>query len=118
MKAEIIQAIKDTGLAVYMRNINDTYAYFTDGVHIGYIQEDKGFMEGISISTVHIPCHECGTGYNLEKHLEVKDLTEERLEHAFINAPSWATRSSYVKKWRNMEHFLTKDSWNAGFKEV
>jgi hypothetical protein len=114
MKAETIQAIKEAGFSVYMREEKDTYAYFTDGVKIGYIQEER--WNGISISTVHVPCHECGTGFSIEKNIDA--ISKERLEQAFIFAPHWASRISAVKKWRDIQHFLGSDKWNAGFKKI
>lgn len=114
MKTETIQAIKEAGFSVYMREEKDTYAYFTDGVNIGYIQENS--WDGISISTVHIPCHECGTGYGIEKNMNT--ISRERLIQAFIHHPSWGGFQSKVKKWRDMKQFLGANSWNRSFKEV
>ena len=57
MKPEIIKALADAGFSVYMRKgsgLNATYAYFTDGVNIGYVQETR-FIGDVDISTVNVP---------------------------------------------------------------
>lgn len=104
LSAETLDAIAACGFDVY-QNADpqwQSYAYFTDGQNIGCIQ--TGHFGGLSISTVHIPCKECGTGFGLDS---LGELTRENLARAFCHAPSWATQRDReaVRKYRDWEHF-------------
>ena len=111
MKPEIIKAITDAGCSVYMRNPEDTYAYFTDGVNIGYIQDTP--LEGVTLGTRHVPNRASGTGFGLGPP---KDLSAHSLKEAFISWPAWAdadTRRS-VRKYPTLGAFLSSNSWGGG----
>ena len=112
---EAIAAINAAGFDVYMRKPSDTYALFTDGMRIGYIQHER--FRGYSLSTVHKPNRETGTGFKAVEGLSESDLTAEKLEKAFAHAPSWAPPKQHesVKKYKDMTEYLTKDSFNAGY---
>jgi len=83
-----------------------SYAYFTDGKHIGYFENDR--FRGFKLSTVHIANKSTGTGFGLTDGTETVEFTREGLERAFIGAPVWANsvERDSVRKFDNMEHFL------------
>lgn len=104
LSAETLDAIAAAGFDVYQADKPQwlSYAFFTDGARIGYIQND---CAGLHLSTVNIPCKECGTGFSLRD--EPISLTREGLERAFIIAPYWAssTDRGAVRKWKDFEAF-------------
>ena len=109
---EAAAAIKAAGYQVYMRNPSDTYAYYTDGTRIAYIQNDR-FL-GYTISTTHIPNTSTGTGFHLGS---VCMLDKENFDRGFMVAPDWAygrDRAS-VRKWKNWEHFQNYSAFNKEF---
>jgi len=111
---KLAQQIQATGLRVFVRNGSDTYAYFTDGKSIGYIQEEHG---AYCCSTVHIPNRTTGTGYKLDP---ISQITRENLEKAFVFAPQWANGSARqsIAKFRTLEAFLKENSWGSGLVEI
>ncbi|TXH82287.1 MAG: hypothetical protein E6Q77_06565 [Rhizobium sp.] len=102
---ETLDAIAAAGFDVYQNPDKrwQTYALFTDGTRIGYIQNDCGRLH---LSTVHIPCRECGTGFSLRD--DPFALTREGLERAFVTAPNWASGfdRAAVRKWPNLETYM------------
>ena len=111
LTAETLDAIAAAGYSVY-QNADphwQTYAYFTDGQNIGYIQEDLG---GLRMVTVHIPNRNSGTGFGLSERSDPPvELTREGLARAFMSAPMWAStvdRES-VRKWPSLAAFLTNE---------
>ena len=111
----IVPQIAEAGFDVYMRKPLDSYAYFTDGQRIGYVQEDR--LQPPTLSTVHIPNRTSGTGFGLGSP---KTFDRASLEDAFITAPQWADGASRksVKKWPNLEAFLKGNDWGGGLKLV
>lgn len=111
----LAQQVKDLGFRVFVRNDGDTYAFFTNGKSFGYVQKD--YFGGYSISSVHIPNHTSGTGFQISKPDE---LTAENLSSAFCIAPYWADWRSQtsVKQYANEKAFLKAHSWGGGLKEV
>ena len=112
---ELAQQIKATGLRAFVRKGGDSYAFFTDGKSFGYVQR---WVDGhYSISTVHKPNGQTGTGYGMGTH---STLTRKALETAFILAPFWASprdRAS-IKKYESLAAFLKEHSWGGGLEEV
>lgn len=106
-----LDEIAAAGYDVYMPSEGmQTYAFYTDGVRIGYIQRD--YFGGWSISTVHVPNHETGTGFRVG---EMNAIIPEVLRDAFMHAPSWADsqdRASVVK-WKDMDAFLASRNFVA-----
>ena len=115
LSAETIQAIADAGFDVYQRQSPDTYAYFTDGQNLGYIQ--YGPLEGLTLSSVHVANRTSGTGYGFG---ELKALDKKALSRAFELAPSWADDKSRasVRKYTNLAAFLKDNAWGGGLKLV
>jgi hypothetical protein len=113
---ETLQALFDAGFSVYMRNHGDTYAYFTDGQNIGYVQENS--MDGVSLSTVHYANKTTGTGFRIANGLD--NLRPETLRLAFALAPSWASQIACesVRKYASLAAFLAANSWGGGLKPV
>jgi len=84
---DIIDSIKAQGLQVFGPEKLTTYAYFTDGTRIGYVQSAR--VEGISYSTVHKPSRQVGTGFKVDS-----------VQGALAHSPVWAyggDRSAVVK---------------------
>lgn len=111
LSPETLDAIAALGFDVY-QSINPnwhSYCYFTDGTRVGYLENRSGW--GLALTTVNIPCRECGTGFGMS---EMNDppftLTREYLERAFVVAPHWASSrdAGAVKKYRDMAHFLSE----------
>lgn len=116
MKQEVIDHIASLGFDVYMQDPSDTYLHFTDGVNIGYLQEAR--YGGFDLSTVHKPNTKSGTGFRVGDSISLEGLTAETLARAFIKYPSWASYPSSVVKYRDIEHFLGADQFNAKYKLV
>lgn len=88
ISAETIAAIKAMGFSVYQNPDShwQTYLFYTDGTRIAYLQNDG--LQGLCISTVHVPDKQVGTGYGLGP---IPALTRQALEVGFIHAPNWAS---------------------------
>jgi len=111
----IIGHVQNAGFKVYMRGADTTWLYYTDGVHIAYMQWDQsGF---VTISTVHIPNNATGTGFCLD---DIPALTLEHLQKGFHIAPAWARMSEAprVKKFANWDAFVSSSSFNSGYELV
>ncbi len=113
-KSELLQSfadeLKENGFKIYYSPYDDgrktTYFYFVEGDNIGYCQEN--YFGGLSFSTVHKPCRECGTGYGLNED-GIYEPTIKDARKAFINYPNWATAKDRqaVKKYKNWEDYQT-----------
>jgi hypothetical protein len=105
---EVISTIAALGFDVYQCASPDwrSYLYFTDGTRIGYMQTDLG---GLRLTTVHVPCKECGTGFGVDFS---GALTREELSRAFMVAPAWASPvdRAAVRKWPSMAAFIDSPS--------
>ena len=113
---ETIDAIHEAGFRVFMQTPYDSWLYFVDDAdRIGYAQETRsGF---VSISTVHVPNSETGTGFVLD---DIPSLSANNLAKAFVIAPRWATggQRASVKKWANWEAFKASSPFNADYKMI
>jgi hypothetical protein len=111
-----IYAIQKAGFRVYMRSPKDSWLYFVDDAdRIGYAQETRsGF---VSISTVHVPNSETGTGFVLD---DIPSLSADNLAKAFVIAPRWATgrQRASVKKWASWKAFKASSPFNANYKMI
>lgn len=85
-----------------------TWAMFTEGNNIGYIQTGD-FGHGVKYSTVHKPNNNIGTGFGLCEDAEDNPAIED-LRRAFIIAPNWAKRQDVkrVEKFKNIEEYFSK----------
>lgn len=105
--ADTLGTIAGLGLTVYQSADPawQTYAFFTDGQRIGYIENHR--LEGLRLSTVHIPNRSSGTGFGVARDRPVM-LTLEGLSEAFAMYPSWASQTDResVRKWPSVESFL------------
>ena len=112
---DIARQIIACGFRAFIRKGGDTYAYFTDGKSIGYIQHDR--RGGYSCFTVHRPNQQTGTGYALARFSKI---TRDELSRAFALAPSWASSRdlSSVKKYATLAEFLKEHNWGGGLEEV
>ncbi len=114
MKREIIDAVAAAGFDVYMRKTSDTWLIFTDGQRLGYLKDDG------CLSTVHIPNVTSGTGFQIERHADMRTLlTRENLERAFAHCPHWHRRvAGSVRKYRDIEHYRASSTFNADYQLV
>ena len=107
--SELVNHLLKNNVKVYYVDIPDkkkiTYIHFTKNNKIGYAQVDR--FNGISFSTVHKPCQECGTGFQIDSRLV------EEYKQAFY-APSWAMSFKFVPydSWENfIENSYFKDCY-------
>lgn len=112
-----IPAIIKAGFSVYMRNPDDTWLYFTDGTRIGYLQASR-MGSAYSLSTVHVPSSQHGTGFAAGELQSDNELTAETLSRAFMHAPHWAHDTGSVRKWRDFEAFKKSSRFNADYNLV
>lgn len=103
------QELINAGLKVYSIEENFTWGYFTDGAGIGYFQAGS-LVDGVGMSTCHIPNHSIGTGFRMYDFLDVKfaqDIVDGGL-------PYWVSNSDREnsKPWGSWENFARKSSWN------
>lgn len=94
---QLIDSLKEKGFTVYGPEKLTSYVYFTDGTRIGYAQYDN--MRGVSYSTVHMPCTNCGTGFQAQD-----------AQAALEFAPNWARshEREAVRKYKDFETFARK----------
>lgn len=115
-----IQIVKRLGFTVYMRKPTDRFMLFTEGNNIGYLQLDFG--GGYSLTTVHMPNTTTGTGFSIGRHLSADDLTAEKLREAFVVIPHGlygrGSNGDTVRKYRDIDHYRSRDSFNAEYKVV
>jgi hypothetical protein len=90
--------IKQLGFRVFINPSNPVYAFFSDGVKIGYVQ---GYYK---FSSVHKPNKYVGTGFGMAEG----DITLDNINKAFGFAPDWASRSDLnnVVKYKDLAAFL------------
>lgn len=115
MDKAIIKKVQSFGFDVYMRNEGDTWLIFTDGTRIGYLQDDRS---SFSLSTVHKPNKNSGTGFQMLRH--VGDFTKEDLEACFARAPHWALERDArpVVKYKDMAAYINENSFNREYKLI
>ena len=102
---EYINELKSKGFKIYAPEKLTTYCNFVKEDKIGYVEcSDWGF----NFCTVHKPCRECGTGFGVYR--EICDPSPQMAEDCFIFAPDWATPLDLkaVRKYSNVEEFLTE----------
>lgn len=111
---EMADKLKVSGYKVYYSNWSyspnekKTYFHFTDGTRIGYCQVE--YFGGLSFSTVHKPCRQCGTGFSANED-RIFEPSVKAAEKAFIIAPSWASQSDRgaVVKYKSWEEYTQKN---------
>ncbi|MBT2621243.1 hypothetical protein [Chryseobacterium sp. ISL-6] len=84
------------------------YAYFSDGDNIAYLQQENKYRD-ISISSVHKPSKEVGTGFRISD-----DYSLEVAKEALLTVcPHWAINSrNHVIKYKNLKEFMESGSHN------
>jgi hypothetical protein len=95
----MIELIKAAGYDVYVATCNNPmWCYYTNGSEVGYAQ--WGFHP--SVSTVHKPHSQVGTGFHV-----ADDIAPGTLKEGLAFAPAWASRSdrSSVHKYKSWEDF-------------
>ena len=117
-------AIKAAGFEVYAPFANGrapTYAFFTDGTNIGYIQRGE-YNCGYRLSTVHKANRVTGTGFSMtdvDACLLASELTVDTLREAFRHAPAWASEAMRcsVNKFADWNAFKTQ-YWDRALERV
>ena len=105
---EYAQLLLDNGFTIIAPKEPSTYYHFSIDNKIGYCQYDK-FM-GVTFTTVHKPCRECGTGFGMEDDRDKELLTlsvKSALETVNTFAPAWANRNDVkaIKKYKDVAEF-------------
>jgi hypothetical protein len=83
--------------------------HLSDGKNIIYCEPLKYELGYYKISSVHKPCRECGTGFQLA---EYERLTEKSVSNCLqVFAPNWATEKEIkvIKKYSSIDEFLKDD---------
>ena len=112
---EMIAFIKSCGYRVFIRpsacNVENEYCFYTDGTRIGYAQ-----WSGYSthVSSVHKPCRQNGTGYQVSEKITCETL------HAATTTvqPGWDRGGIDVKKYADWDAFHNASAFNSKFIEV
>lgn len=107
-----IEMMKSQGWKVYKRTKGE-YCYCTDGTGICYVQWSDGRP---SVSTVHYPNKQSGTGFKFADR-----ITPETISEAMTTiAPGWARQGERfsVRKYKTWGEFHQSNSWNAELAEV
>lgn len=119
-----IRQLQGAGYRVYVSAPSTSfpvasYCYFTKDDKIGYMQYNN--FDGLTFTTVHKPCRQCGTGFRItdrEYNLPLLQAAEFTIN---CIAPNWATNPdrNAVVKWANWEAFANSrhNSW-AKLQEV
>ncbi len=99
---EFVKELKAKGFKVYAPAKITTYCHFVKDDQIGYLERGE---YGFNFSSVHKPCHECGTGYQI--HREINRPTVEMAEDCLVLAPHWAWSKDVLatKKYKNWEDY-------------
>jgi len=105
---EYAQLLLNNGFTIIAPKEASTYFNFAKDNKIGYCQYDR--FRGITFTSVHKPCKECGTGFGMEddRDKELMPLTvNSALATINMVAPNWATNSQAqaVKKYKNVAEF-------------
>jgi len=105
-----IKELKNNGFAVYTSDTKEqpSYINFTKDNKIGYCQYDR--FGGVTFSTVHKPCKECGTGFRVTENDGTYEPTIKDAESSLIFAPNWATPKDKqaIVKYKSWEEYNSK----------
>jgi len=103
---DYIKLLKENGFKVISSLDNPEYIFFEKNKNIGYCEINRFF--GLDFNTVHKPCREHGTGFNIYKH-----ITEPNITHAlntFILAPQWAINTNRIIKYKSLEELIKESN--------
>ena len=97
--------IKELGYTVYI-SADENYNYghiVNDEDQICYFQLSD-FFDLLNLSTLHIPCKKCGSGFRMYEDIAVP--TKEIVNSCFFAGPNWARAYlKYVTKYKGWEHY-------------
>lgn len=111
---EFINELKQNGFKVYTSDTKEEVSYinFVKDNKIGYCQISQWGQ--YSFSTVHKPCREAGTGFNV--YDETEEPTVYKAMECFVIAPKWAvnrkrygvnSHESPIEKYNSWEDYLS-----------
>lgn len=105
--------IKDFGFTVFIaKNEASCYGFVTDGVNIGYFQQDEN-PERIRFSTVHKPCRNWGAGFSVNDPWNgLLNVTKEDILESFKTPAFFNGKRVSVAKFASFDEFM-KDSWHS-----
>ena len=109
-----VDLIKSAGFRVYMRNRSDSYALYASNDGIGYVQYCPA--AGYTVSTVHYPNRESGTGFQVARHISALSPDVLR-DGATITTPSWA-RDKTPRKYNGIDEYRAQDTFSATYTET
>ena len=99
----IAEKIKSFGFYVYITDSEYyNYGYYTDNTNIAYFQYDR--FDGLSLTTVHKPCREHGTGFIVEKN--IPNISKVLLYSAF-GVPT-CFGNPKIERYKNFDDFINK----------
>lgn len=107
---EYAELLRNNGFTIIAPKESSTYYHFEKDNKFGYCQYD--LFRGVTFTTVHKPCRECGTGFGMEydRDKELLPLSvETALQTANTFAPQWASRSDVkaIRKYTNIADFIS-----------
>lgn len=87
-----------------------TYLHFGNDKGLAYVQ--IGDFGGIcTLSSVHKPCKQTGTGYRLN-NVNYPLSATQFIEAIDLKAPTWGTKNSpYIKKYKDIDDYISNDSY-------
>lgn len=110
MNPAVLERLWGYGFSIYMRSPEHRYLHYTRGSKdIAYLGLAPG---GYTISTVHRPNMQTGTGFQMHSPLSFDQLTLERLLDGFRTYPDfpiWDRDRSTVHKYPSIEAWLKDD---------
>lgn len=125
MKQELInfaKLLKDNGFTVlipeeYKTKKYNWFTFFKHGKFGNICIDTYGYYW--TFGTVHKPCKEVGTGYQILKDIPTEGLTLENALSSLCFAPAWAASSDLkaIVKYKSVEEYLNS-SYNKIIKNV
>lgn len=110
---KIVSDLQRRGLDVYMMPTlgggsptSNSYACFTDGTRIGYVQWGRGEVKWTSC---HQPSREVGTGFEATGAVNAMTMI----------CPGWASHhAGHVKKWSSWEAYHEQSPFHRGYVRI
>lgn len=122
MKPEIINKLLfdladrlyQMGYEVYLPVSNlPSYLYIVDGNKIAYA-EVHSLGEGYNLTSVHKPCRDNGTGFNILTGVSLNKLINNIDNALNYSRPDWVKISPL--KWNDWNHFIRYNEWREYIK--
>lgn len=107
---EYAELLRNNGFTIIAPKEISTYYHFEKDNKFGYCQYDH--FRGVTFTTVHKPCGECGTGFGMEDDRDNELLplsVETALQTTNTFAPHWASSSDVkaIRKYTDIADFIS-----------